>query len=416
MKRLWWWLILAIAVLTIIPFSFLKLRAWTADRSLQEQMRLALKEGIPTSGREYAAFVPTSRPEENAAAFYRKLGRFSLTANEGIMVAAPTFSGDLTAQKQILAKYADKLGLVDKATALPHCWFDRDWSSGAAVLFPEFAPMKQTAKLLGLRGSVAAARGDSKRALADIDRMFKIADHVTEEGTGIANLVGIAIDHLAQTQLAYWASAYPDKPEYRKALVSDLRRWKLPNVKQMHREDLFMLIDCLDLSTTKEGRADLGLRPGDEAPFETVASVMFNRTNAKSNIIRNYRRIWAQLGKTKPDEQELKDAEFEMLKSMAAFPTGSDIYIKLSSGDGSLEFLHDDQSENLKFGQLKYIAVARAMASGRPAKTIETSDLICADGKPIGYKFDGHTMTITSSRDGDRPQVFTIPPKLKPLP
>ena len=95
----------------------------------------------------------------------------------------------LAAAQSLLAARRGELGVLEEAVKRPKCWFDRNWSDGPGVLLPEYADMKEAAKLLAIRGSVAANRGDWASALADVGRVFVIARHAGTEPHVISRLV-----------------------------------------------------------------------------------------------------------------------------------------------------------------------------------------------------------------------------------
>ncbi|CAN5454584.1 hypothetical protein BH11ARM1_BH11ARM1_16600 [soil metagenome] len=406
------WLLVIPALIVGVPAGLYLTRDFQAHRRLDEQIRLARMDGISMSAAEIAKLVPTARPEENAGLFYKKL-KYKAPSDFSQVTKMASFDRSAKAQlarKKILEDARADLALLDAGTKLPHCWFDRDWNLGAAVLFPELRALRTGSKLLGLRGSLAAQAGDHRAALGDADRIFKISDHLQEEGSQLGDMISITLYRTGLDQLSKWSFAYPSEPTYRAALAARLGKFKARSLKRQHADDLWILLNTLDQSTTREGLAEVGLKPEDAPPLDRIMPLFLNRTDAKATIIRNYRLIWEQLGQPKPNEKVIGDAKTEMLKSSFAYPSGINIYSKLVGGEGgTFEYMDRDMQHVAFAGQMKFVAVSRALAGGKMAKSIKTSDLIGPNGKPISYSFDGNTIKITTHRD-DGDSTYKLPP------
>ena len=65
--------------------------------------------------------------------------------------------------------------------------------------------MRTASKLVALRGSLAASRGDVKSALEDSRKMFVIANHTAMEGTAIGLMIREGLQREGIRQLGYWA-------------------------------------------------------------------------------------------------------------------------------------------------------------------------------------------------------------------
>ncbi len=404
-----------------IPVAVTKYHAWQDEAAYQEQLRLARQEGLPTNAAEYAAIIRPAEPAENAALIYRRLA--------GTMRGYPDFSKlDLaltfhatpqtrSEAKQALVKYKSALDLADQAVVLPRCWFDRNWAMGAAVLFHEFADMKAVAKLLALRGSVAANEGRSEDAIAEAKRIFTISKHLREEPHEIARLVSESVSVIAKRSLAGWAYTHRDQPEYRLALVKSMDELPKPSLKEEHRNLLVDALSMIELCSTREGREELGLKE-DDLPHgaEMIFPLLLSQSKARAEIVRAARASWAALELPPSKRKEaFETATHDLYTAMLAFPTALSIYEQLSSGN--LFSRTVNRELNWEAGRQQYLALARALEGPKPPASIKTNDLLSPfDGKPISYKFDGKQIVLSVSGymryspDGPTPVVLKVPP------
>jgi hypothetical protein len=418
MKRSKW--IWTAGILAVgIGAALVAVRAASQDEAaFQEQLRLARAEGLPTTAAEYAALVPKASPEENAAPLYREMGRIAngpIGSKTDVAVVnrelifhpgAPA----VAAAESLIKLHRRQIELAADAAKLPKCWFDRDWRLGAAVLFPEYAQMKSAAKLLAVRGSLAANRRDAEAALADCRGIFAIADHAGQEPHGISRMVREAIYVIGLQNLTYWAFAHRDQSAYRAAIKRAIDAFPRPNVKDEHRDSLFLVLSMIELTSTTEGRTNLGLREEDIGWAEKVIPILKSRADAKPQIVKAMRDKWAALDRPPKDRAALIDkATKDLDKALFAYPTAADIYEKLTSG-GDSRFEREAAWEARK---QQYIAALRALDEPRIPTTIRTDDLLSPfDGKPLSYRYDGKQIVISiSGYDNDSGPVFLkIPP------
>lgn len=90
-------------------------------------------------------------------------------------------------------KAAEFLVIAERVTQKPRLDLNKNWNEGPTVLLPEFAPMRSAAQLLALRAELRVARNDWDGAVADLQRVRRLADLAGDEGSLIASLVQIAI-------------------------------------------------------------------------------------------------------------------------------------------------------------------------------------------------------------------------------
>ncbi len=390
----------AVCVAIVIVKLVLDLMDAPVDKAaLQEQLTLARTEGIPTTWREFAATIKPASPSENAAPFYKQLRIYDknlrdYTKLEADLTFRPSHRA-LWEAKDILSDKRAEFALIDRATRLPQCWFNRTWQRGLANITPELATMKNVARLVALRASVAASEHRATDAIQDVRIVFRIARHAEQEGTAISNAVSEAIFTTGIRHLAVWAYVYRDESLYHRTMKDAVHAWPSIKMQEIHRGDLCELMSLLDLSVTAHGRNLLGLR-GEQVPTsELFAQLTSNRNKAMVQIVAAERRMFAAYG-DRPAQRAsaLQAAKDELSDALSAYPTGKMEYLTVDRDAANSPIV----DEVWECRRLCFAAIYRALAGPSIASTIKTSDLTGPfDGKPIGYVFDGRQMTITVS-------------------
>ncbi len=371
-----------------------------ADLALE--LSKARAEGMPTTWAEYAATIQPAKPSENAAPFYRQLkwpkkGLEELSELRAHLLFSSNPAYRVETKKQ-LAALQDNLSLIDKATAMPRCWFARDWSKGGATLMPEESKMRMASRILSLRGTLAAVQGRPRDAIANVKEILQISRHIGEEQSGFSFSVQDAVFVIGVKDLAYWSFVFRSQPAYQAFLVDTLKKWPKPDLSVIRRDDYLVLRQVLDMSMTPEGRADLGLKEEFVSRSEKFVPILVSRSRADVVILKSMRKVWESY--REPPALRLKhidEAWGELTPALLAYPTGGDVYLKLTGA------LNEDHTlpcfdQVVESGRLRYVAIARALSSPRIPKSIKTDDLLSPfDGKPLHYWFDGRQMTIEVS-------------------
>jgi len=381
------------------------------EAEYRRQIELAHDDGIPTTWQEFEAFIPPATPEENAAPFYpefHKLGPAGVTLPMDL-----TVPGNLQTAKQIVAKHADMYRLIDLAAAKPRCWFNRKWSDGAAVLFPEFAYMKTAARLLALRGSVEAETGDRAGALRNADEIFAIGRQAGEEPTVLANLVRAGIDRTGFDTLAKWRLQHPSEPAYSAAMEKAFGAVPAVNLKREHSGELLTLLWLLDNEKSAEGRKKLGL---DKDSIPVAADVMmpalFDAPRARIQLVKDMREYWESydMAPTQRAPVQLRITA-DMEQNLRAFPVTEMVLTFLGSPwlGSSMQETRYRESHRL----VDYMLL-QALRSGKPPAALSGPGYKSPyNGAPLTYRFDGHRIEITvpgSEVDAGNLMDVKIPP------
>lgn len=169
-------------------------------RQLPAEQIAARKAGLLLTGAELRARtkVPV---RDNAAPIYRertkaKNAAASRAASEALprlSKARPVTPADLAAGKAALAQNAGPLSRFEAALARRGCDFGRRWEDGTEVALPEYATIRDAARLIALQAIVLSEEGKPIDALKAISRGVALARHAFWERTLISQLVGIAV-------------------------------------------------------------------------------------------------------------------------------------------------------------------------------------------------------------------------------
>ncbi len=159
----------------------------------------AKSAGLPSAPNELDRKIPAG---QNAALEYRQLAAIKLPTNlpwvgagwDGVRKLS---RAEIDTRNTALTKLSKGLELMIAASRKNHCDFERDWSLGPAVTFPELAGIKNWQKVLSAATIVAAAKGNVERVRLYTKAMFTMSAHLFEGDSLIDQLVGIAVARIA---------------------------------------------------------------------------------------------------------------------------------------------------------------------------------------------------------------------------
>ncbi|HEY3782662.1 MAG TPA: hypothetical protein VGL56_16380 [Fimbriimonadaceae bacterium] len=393
-----------------------------AEAELKEQLRLARLEGIPTTAAEFAALIKPCRPEDNAAPYYRKLASLPRNDPDPLLAYNLTFKSDaasIKAAQKFLDSNRTQLAAIDMAVTKTRCWFNRDWSQGYAVLFSEYAYMKQAAKLLSIRASINVAEGKPDLALADIQRMQTIANHSGEEPEELGPLVADGIRIIETKTIAGWAFEHPSVPQYKAGLKSAIDNFSPPDGRKEHTEDLSNILWLFNALKTPEGRASLGLKPRDtdQRVVEGLFDALASNGKSEADVVKDCREMWVSYTLSSPKrETAIQNANDDLMKDIWCEPTAAFLFTSLQGGVPG-GYWNDRHRQIWLENREKYSILYKALSAAKIPETIDTSKILSPYGKSLTYHFDGKHMTITvSGFDQDetppKPSVLKIPSDL----
>jgi hypothetical protein len=179
-------------------------RIETGTRDLARQRDAARREGIPLAPEEFQRPLPPA--ELNAASIYTKLTQLlkEKPIDEKAQNAATRLGSryqhgpeNVTTARKLLADRADVMALIHQATDRPKCVFQRDWSLGPELRFPEFSAARTAVRLITVESLLLARDGRYSEAITNQARGLRLAAHIAPDGTLIAYLVATACETLA---------------------------------------------------------------------------------------------------------------------------------------------------------------------------------------------------------------------------
>ncbi len=413
------WIIVATIVIIVfgLPTAFFVSKNHREQAALDEQLRLARQEGLPTTGDEFMATLPKVRDSENAAPIYmeleqsrRKLIRWDKKIVSRLL-GNPS-KQDVDKARKYLASFEPELSLIDKAVTFPHCQFKRGWNKKAVVLTPELATTKYAASLALVRGSIAAYEGNTDLAISEARKGIAVSRHLGEEPYCISILVALAVENIVLRHLVAWQMEHPEEKAYWREIKKIIDESKPLNLEAMHRFDLVEVLSVVNLSQTDEGLRELGLRDDEIASMRKFMPLLRSRTAAKTMIVASMRQYYKELGNPSKD---LKDRSAKAWMGVSfglmSFPAAFNIYSNLgntSENDGSWLYMIRERN-------VAYRVLLRATEIGRIAKKIDTHDLKSPfTGQPASYTYDGTQIVIKIERaPGEDPYILKVPPKIE---
>jgi hypothetical protein len=187
-----WQYLLGLVIILVIAYTALDIYA-TAQ--LNHQLNLIRQKGEPLTMKEAAP--PEVADTQNAAILYARAAK-ALKFDRKYVPAqlAPKEAA------AFISKNAETLKLIREATTKSQYRPDRNWGNQLMTMFPEYAQMRNLARLLAMQARYEAEMGNTDAALQDVRRLFVMTRHVSTEPVLIGVLVARALDALANGTLA----------------------------------------------------------------------------------------------------------------------------------------------------------------------------------------------------------------------
>lgn len=239
--------------------------------SSREEVSKCRVAGLPVEPGDMVRRVP---PEQNAAPLYllwmqwKRQRRFaSADQPDPAKLANPRErTAELVRIGRVLQMHKAELDLIHRAVARRHCYFEKDWSLGPAVLFPELAEMRGMARWLIGSSELLLSRGQPVAAAREAALGFRIAGHCLETPAMLHALTAAAIDRMALKQLESIVLR-ADRGDVRSTVRHALAAARMPSVSDMLRGEPLMAFQAgklLDMPDAKV-RQLLGITGKPEA-------------------------------------------------------------------------------------------------------------------------------------------------------
>jgi hypothetical protein len=328
------WVWTAVAVPLCIAVAFFGFRQkflrsvplyYQVAGTLPSEIKAAKQEGLPMTPADLVrpVAVPDAR---NGALLYAQIATMKDEPTDepwfiAVMKDKAT-DADREATRRLLAKAAPQLHLVAQAAMLPDCDFHRNWSLGPSLLLPEFAPMRQTARLLALQAMLQSEAGQPEAALDTIRVGAHMARMVGKEPTVISLLVSIAIEAIMDRVFQRVVERYADRPDIlRLAAQTEQKFGPTPDVRNALRGEVVM---C---------RTMVGMLRKDEDLSFINANLRVPLTGAPSSVVADtyeahslafWRRVFAAVNRTPGDPMATYIAFKAVDDAQDAMEAGSD--------------------------------------------------------------------------------------------
>lgn len=378
----------------VVAVGFGHQDASVAKQEFQAQLRLARAAGLATTHAEYAARLPKVDASENAASYYlpsepRKINPDAAKHLEAL--DEKLSEGNLVRAREFLMQQRERLRQLEYAVKMPSCRFERDWQDGAAVLIFEYSQMKQAARLFMLRGVVAAADGRQKDAIEDIARTRVIAQHLEGEMMAIPTLIAMSIRSSGFRHLAKWSLSDDDREAYLLALGESIESAPKNLLRGRWNDELCNLLSVIDLCSTEDGRAKLGLSEDEVAPGDGLFASLKDPWTSRADLVKGYVAVWKSLDEPLDVRLRVFDShELAMSNAMLSFLTAS----KVSNPSFLRNALALKESWESQLRQWQ--VVHEALSQSSIPESMNLSKIVSPfDGEPLRYKFDGKQIVVT---------------------
>ncbi len=310
-RKFWRWVLISAAFLICLGLWLVR-DVFEAAWAYSDEYEAAKREGAIVSADDMRRMCAV-KPEDNAApilsAIFPKLpdSKSGLTlAVEGYL--SPTKNLQNTGPRQQPMPTIERaLKEVDAITGdlsllltKSGCDFNKQWEQGENIVFSEFAPIKQLAKIQCARGRYSAEQGNQEEAAKQFRIAFKLGQFAADSPTMIGALVGQAIDAIVFSTISNVAKSLPNDASLRAQLRSVLQDWSSPG--DMTRP----IIGEMYFSWSNSRYVSDDLATGENSDYvhpcvAFAARFPIVRTAWKTNALRWCRRIRKNLTETHGD-------------------------------------------------------------------------------------------------------------------
>lgn len=320
---------------------------YISERKFQSHIEAARREGMAMTAADLRKNAPSA--DENAGPEYQQAFHYLATVDKehrdyikayqpGISVE--DFNGSsrnrmtgtniVKTVRLALEKHSLALRHLDRATEKPRMDFNRKWEQGAALLFPEYASLKESAQLLGADAAIKILGGDVEGGIARLSQVNKLAGHCFQEPTLIAQLVGIAIQARNDRIAIQLMGQHQNNPKVVAAIAKYLAE---PVVRADYLAavsgEAFFMVSQADLVAA--GTSDM-MEFQDEEYKKSARwlRIKWIRRQAQIKVLDSYRRVYKELKKSKGDwrkaEAALRDTDDRILTDKSIVGSLSNLF------------------------------------------------------------------------------------------
>lgn len=420
-RRLFLVLGVVVGVLLVCGVASLWLRNYFADQAVKAELAKAKAAGMLTTLEDVKKFIgPAPEESQNAAPFYRKMTELKSRVNSEKLrevrkaLVDKTSAQTIAQAKALLDENSELIELAEEAAKRSSSYFDHDWTRGYGLVFPHYGPIKSAAQLFTLRAQLSYKEGKDSDALADFERVRRMAMHVNQDKVPIAYLVSLALLSISSTALVELAGENPPGSKWESELSAVEKAYYIPSYQDLVSMDLYNDLLIFEGIKTKESREkDLGLlgNEGIKPEHHLLASTMSTAEGLRT-VISGRLKIWKELEKEDAaDWDQISLGGVEVVRGYLSDPYL--ILIQEGLGSGDLEFVMEQRTTAIE-RRLLIQAALRVLRQSDRSKLPDFSDLVSpADAQPVSGKVVGNkvVLTITSSNtysDSDKKLEFSI--------
>ncbi len=193
-KRFSCWSVCLVVLLLLVTtglISYAKMSG-NSQADLQSELAAAKKEGLPITFQDI--FTTPAQEGENAAGLYRQafaeMKKASVKTDQYEMRKQPDhLDPDLQVKlSNYLANFKDPITKLEAGSKMPRLDFERNWSLGSKLAFPEIGQEGGGINLLVAKGALLLDQGKTMEALDEYGIAARITNQARQEPIAIATL------------------------------------------------------------------------------------------------------------------------------------------------------------------------------------------------------------------------------------
>ena len=287
----------------------------------------AKKDGLPTTAED---FSPAVDPAKNSAPALvaaaksmrdqvRDLAKNAKEPQKSMLQLSnrgwsQTVSANDSILQPAIAKLKPTLDKAVRATKMPGFRFDRDYTRGFDLLFPEYADFKTLTRWLSVRAILRANSGDGAGMAEDLTALAKISAACGSEDFLIGFLVQVATESITLQTMEQCLTEAKGRPGTIRAVRQAMKAFApVPNVKNASRGEYFLSMTSMQKLIKNRNPKDLEMMTsyGEESDdssrmfSELMLTQGFLEANA-ANLLRTTRENYLALPKDPLDLTKAK--------------------------------------------------------------------------------------------------------------
>ena len=255
---------IAVFVVAVIVPAGIEFASQRGLREIKRQMRA---EGLPLTPGELNRPLPPA--DRNAAPLYVRLTELldkqPLTGDDKVLddvtKQVPPTPDHIARLRFALQRRQDVVSLIHQAAQRPECVFSRNYALGPNLLFPEYARMRSSARILTNESLVMLADGKTIDAIRNESLGFRVAQQAAAEPNIIGKLVGVALNTITLRFMERVLYTAGDQPGIAQSVADTIaQNWKTVSMADGMRGEIIlgevvfgMLRNGKTLDSGKEG-------------------------------------------------------------------------------------------------------------------------------------------------------------------